>query len=375
MTRNTFYKLICVLLLIVVISSCTKIKDLFVPPSPRELYQREFPGNDEDYILWDQAFQRSILERLSIQLPYSETGHFFSEEMQVYSYDTDLRQGEIFHLDIYTDSSDVRLFVDFFKATEDSMNPYEYIKRNDLSDRYFQHRVDETGTYKIIIQPEIKRQSGFSFSAYTLPSYGFPVVGKSNSDIRSFWGASRDGGRRSHEGIDVFAPRGTPVVAVTDGYIRSTGDRGLGGKQVWLRTNLFGSSLYYAHLDSIAVSATDRVNKGDTLGFVGNTGNARTTDPHLHFGIYYNRGAVNPLPYIYQREPFSIPPVVPKWETREISIQSNVANLRLQASLQGERIDQVQQGEILYLMGYADNWRHVQTTGGIRAYVHESLVQ
>ena len=73
----------------------------------------------------------------------------------------------------------------------------------------------------------------------------------------------------------------------------------LGGKVVWLRTT-GGASLYYAHLDSQLVRPGDRVAVGDTLGLVGNTGNARTTPPHLHFGIY-SRGPKDPLPYV--REP------------------------------------------------------------------------
>src|SRR5690606_27632559 len=133
---------------------------------------------------------------------------------------------------------------------------------------------------------------------YTQPSLGFPVAGKGNANIQSLWGADRDRGARRHEGVDIFAARGTAVIAVTDGIIVRSGAYGLGGEQVWLRDRLFGISIYYAHLDSIHVYPRQRVEKGDTLGFVGNTGNARTTSPHLHFGIYSRYGAVDPLPYI-----------------------------------------------------------------------------
>ena len=74
----------------------------------------------------------------------------------------------------------------------------------------------------------------------------------------------------------------------------------VGGKVVWLR-DTFGNSLYYAHLDSQAVSSGMRVDVGDTLGFVGNTGNARTTPPHLHFGVYRRgEGPVDPYWFVYR---------------------------------------------------------------------------
>lgn len=146
----------------------------------------------------------------------------------------------------------------------------------------------------------------FSFrplpSPYPSPSMlskllAFPVSGF-NSKIGSFWGASRDGGERSHKGIDIFARRGTPVVAIADGVIVDKGNTGRGGKVVWLQPDDQPLKAYYAHLDTWKVKKGQRVKKGQVLGTVGNTGNAKTTPAHLHFGIYTKKGAVNPLPYV-----------------------------------------------------------------------------
>lgn len=381
--------IVCILSISVIVTSCTKVRDLFDPPSPREKYMREFEAGELRLLLWESAYERALDDRIVFQLPYRETGYFFPDQMQVYSYETELREGEVFHFDLLTEDTETRVFIDFFRIPDERAeaaiagNPVsegeqpgiDYIMQNDPLDRYLQARIDETGVYKIVIQPEIPAYSGFSFSAYTLPSLGFPVAGKSNSDIQSFWGASRDGGRRSHEGIDIFAPRGTPVVAAEGGYVSSTGDRGLGGKQVWVRTGLFGSSHYYAHLDSIAVSGGSRVQTGDTLGFVGNTGNAITTSPHLHYGIYTSHGAVDPLPYVYEREPVDAPPMLSEPGSMAVLVESQTANLRLQASLQGEVTGQVQQQDTLRLMGITENWRHIQTSDGLRAYIHESLIR
>jgi peptidoglycan LD-endopeptidase LytH len=126
-----------------------------------------------------------------------------------------------------------------------------------------------------------------------------PVVGIRPIDLDDSWGAPRDGGRRPHRGIDIFAPRGTPIVAVTDGVISYIGDQPKGGHCLWLTTEA-GTSFYYAHLDRWAPGLYEgmEVLKGDLLGFVGNTGNAITTPPHLHFGINQNDEMVNPYPVL-----------------------------------------------------------------------------
>jgi murein DD-endopeptidase MepM/ murein hydrolase activator NlpD len=125
----------------------------------------------------------------------------------------------------------------------------------------------------------------------------FPVAGK-HSVIGSFWGAVRDGGKRKHEGIDIFAKKGTPVVAITDGIVVEAGNTARGGKTVWLRSLNDEFVYYYAHLDRQVVQAGQYVKKGDSLGTVGKTGNAKFTPPHLHFGIYTYSGPVNPLPIV-----------------------------------------------------------------------------
>ena len=137
----------------------------------------------------------------------------------------------------------------------------------------------------------------------TSPALGvFPVEGAGLREVQSRWGASRDGGRRRHEGIDIFRPRGTPLLAAGPGVVTRVRERGLGGRQVWLRLSGAPVSLYYAHLDEWRVAAGARVSAGDTLGTLGNSGNARTTPPHLHFGIYTRGGAIDPLPFVTAAE-------------------------------------------------------------------------
>ena len=128
-------------------------------------------------------------------------------------------------------------------------------------------------------------------------SLAFPVAGK-KSNVGSFWGARRDGGRRKHKGIDIFARKGTPVVAICDGTIVTKDHTPIGGKTLWLKSEDHSLTAYYAHLDKQRVSEGQHVRKGQVIGTVGNTGNARTTPSHLHFGIYTTKGPVNPYPYV-----------------------------------------------------------------------------
>jgi murein DD-endopeptidase MepM/ murein hydrolase activator NlpD len=114
-----------------------------------------------------------------------------------------------------------------------------------------------------------------------------PVAGLSRASLHSSWGDPRSGGRH-HQGIDVFAKRGTPVIAAADGEVIRIGttDR-LGGNTVWVAGKP-STLYYYAHLDHhrAGLRVGDHVDAGDVLGYVGNTGNARTTPSHLHFGVY-----------------------------------------------------------------------------------------
>lgn len=113
------------------------------------------------------------------------------------------------------------------------------------------------------------------------------------------WGAPRSGGR-THQGVDMIAARGTPLAAIESGFIRRMGNGGLGGITIYLNGD-GGDEYYYAHLDAWAagLSVGQSVSAGETIGYVGNTGNAQYTIPHLHFEFHPGGGApVNPYPLV-----------------------------------------------------------------------------
>lgn len=130
-----------------------------------------------------------------------------------------------------------------------------------------------------------------------------PVQDVSTTQITNNWHAPR-GTDRLHEGQDIFAPRGTPVLSATEGYIMNIGENNLGGQTVSV-IGAGGRNYYYAHLDSYAphIAEGDYVTRQTLLGYVGTTGNAGGTPPHLHFGVYAPGGAMNPLPLLSDRPP------------------------------------------------------------------------
>jgi len=141
-----------------------------------------------------------------------------------------------------------------------------------------------------------------------------PVAGVSKDKVNDSWHAPRNGGERQHEGQDIFAPRGTPVLSATDGYVVSVAENKLGGRTVSV-VGAAGIIYYYAHLDRYAddIGVGNRVTPETVLGYVGTTGNAAGTAPHLHLGVYSSGGAINPLPLLTDRvEGALAPPKAPR---------------------------------------------------------------
>lgn len=349
-------------------SGIQKVTDTITNPTAREIYKREFRDNEQVYNNWQAAYDAALKDSITITLPYAEKGKFNPFTDEVYTYDVLLEEGEVLIAEVLKDSSAQRVFIEVLGP--DTTKP----EKAEINRTQIEYIPDATGTLKIVIQPEIAADTPFTISIYKRPQYGFPVAGKGNSDVGSFWGMERDGGKRRHEGIDIFAKKGTPVVAATDGFITYTGERGLGGKQVWLRDGMFGKSLYYAHLDSIAVNGGATVKTGDTLGFVGNTGNARFTPPHLHFGIYAGRGAVNPLPFVFKTNKPEASGFTFNYTALQLQAKAT-ANLRQGPSTSFNRIGQLTANDTIQLLGQHHDWLHIITGNGKKAFLHKSLAR
>ncbi len=117
------------------------------------------------------------------------------------------------------------------------------------------------------------------------------------------FGAPRMGGTKyvhTHQGTDIFGTQGSPLHAVQRGVILKKGTGVLGGNKLWLKSAVDGTEYYYAHLDAFVEGVENGtvVEAGQVIGFLGKTGNAMTTPPHLHFEIHPENGSVvaNPFP-------------------------------------------------------------------------------
>ncbi|MEM8601140.1 MAG: M23 family metallopeptidase [Bacteroidota bacterium] len=263
---------------------------------------------------WHAAADSALYDDEAAPLPTRQTPAFEAAAPDAWSARLALRRGEVLRLELVPalDADSARVFADLFFVPPADTLPITQTLWSDAAWTYadstrtlrtdtlrYERRARRDETVVLRVQPELLASGTVAVHLETSPSLGFPVASVNERAIRSLWGAPRDGGARRHEGIDIFAPRGTPVVASASGRITRVQETPLGGRVVWLRTRY--GSLYYAHLDSQRVRRGQRVQPGDTLGTIGNTGNARTTPPHLHFGIYTGRGAVDPYPYVVGR--------------------------------------------------------------------------
>ena len=266
--------------------------------SPHEQYARALEQAD----LRDTAMGREWLNAAStaLQNPRAASAPFSAEG--IFERTTPAALAWRFHADrgrrvqvTVEFEGDGGVFVDLFR---DAPRPVRVTSAASAS-RVLEYEPPEDGTYVLRVQPELLRGGRFAVRQRAVATLEFPVRGVSARAVQSVFGDARDGGARSHQGVDIFAPRGTPAVAATDGWVTRVTTNRLGGNVVWLWDPERGQALYYAHLDQQEVSVGARVKTGDVIGRVGNTGNARTTSPHLHFGIYRPiEGAINPLPFI-----------------------------------------------------------------------------
>ncbi len=170
-------------------------------------------------------------------------------------------------------------------------------KQDDLALLLADQRIVEEELSKV--QTELNNVN--DSAAIALNGFVFPVA-PPFSFVDTF-GAPRMTGTKyahSHEGVDIFAARGTPLLATTRGVIAKKGVAVLGGNKLWL-IGADGTQYYYAHLTQFGPGIEDGaiVEAGQVLGSVGNTGNALTTPPHLHFEIHpYGGDAINPFPIL-----------------------------------------------------------------------------
>lgn len=151
---------------------------------------------------------------------------------------------------------------------------------------------------ELIKKAKLRRMFLLNYPLFEPKRYSFPVSGM--PWYQDSWGADREGGKRRHEGTDLFAKEGTPLYNVCSGKIEKLGWNRLGGERVGIRGD-DENYYYYAHLQTIepSLKVGQTIAKGVKIGTMGHTGDALTTPDHLHFGIELPNGKwINPYPFL-----------------------------------------------------------------------------
>ena len=307
-------RLLAAFLVAAVAAACEPIEDvqeaLFLaePDTPREAYMQalQVAGLKGTALArdWAAAAERALAAPAAVPTPYSEAGYLAPDQPSALGLRFEARRGWRIVVDLEVDADTASLFfVEAYRAARADEDGPLLVAAADSGARPFVFEAHRDGEYIVRLQPELLRGGRYTLELRAGPSLAFPVDAADNQDVHSVFGDPRDGGARDHHGIDIFAPRGTPALAAAAGIVSRVQDTERGGKVVWMDAG-DGSGdrrsrtrLYYAHLDSQLVQRGQRVRAGDTIGLIGNTGNARTTPPHLHFGVY-QRGPVNPYPFV-----------------------------------------------------------------------------
>lgn len=327
-------------------------------------------GDTQLYRNWIEAHDRAMANPVRIKAPFQETFYFDDVNTDAYAYRFSIDKGQKTTLSINQLKGDTGLiFMDLFQVVADTIQPFVHIASSDTLTNQLIVEHNETADYILRVQPELLRSGVYNLKILIEPSLAFPVSGGEEQDIGSLFGVPRDAGKRVHEGIDIFAKRHTPIVSVSDCQITFAGEKegSLGGTVIWARDTLRGLTMYYAHLQDVLVETGDYVQRGDTIGTNGNSGNAATTYPHLHFGIY-GGGAVDPFPYVVEtrKNPSSIL-ADSSWLNKLIRVDNLNGNNR---NLYSRRLNQyMSHHEYASVIGVTSTYYKVRKATGDMSYV------
>lgn len=352
------------------------VKSLFSKSTPHEVYSNRLTSAGLNTTAlgraWLSAADNALKHPVNIQLPFKETGYFAAEQPFAAGYIFGVKRGQKINISISTNPPDgFLLFADLWRA--DSINP-KLLQSADTARLTIEYDADENANYQLRIQPELLKSGTYTLTITQTGSLAFPVPSEDNPKIGSFWGDSRDQGARKHEGIDIFGKFRTPVVAAADGYITNVGENNLGGKVVFLRPSGKDYTLYYAHLDSQIAREGESLKAGDMIGLMGNTGNAKYTPTHLHFGIYTFGGAIDPLPFVDQRHT--------QPENITASLQSlggyvktvKTATVYTAPSNKATGLKKINPGTALYVTAANGNWYKIILPEGNEAFINANTV-
>jgi murein DD-endopeptidase MepM/ murein hydrolase activator NlpD len=351
----------------------------FGPSTPHERYSAALRrAGLQDAALarrWLAAAEESLSDATEVALPHREAVWFAAGEPRATAFVVALRRGHRLVVDASTASAaPTRAFVDVFERRDDG--ELVHVAAAGQGESTIEAEIRRDARYVVRLQVELLSDARVTFTARAEPTLRLPVDRATRDSIQSFFRDPRDGGQREHHGIDIFAGRGTPVVAAAGGIVSSVGTNALGGNIVFVAVPARRESHYYAHLDEQSVQTGTLIAAGDVLGTVGNTGNARTTAPHLHFGIYtFGRGPVDPLPYLRPSDP---PPQIQAAASAGLGELARLRSPRAIAptphgAARGR--PRLQAGTLVRIVGAAGSFHRVRLPDGAEGYIPATTVE
>jgi peptidoglycan LD-endopeptidase LytH len=251
--------------------------------------------------LTSAAVRDAVRAAFPVSPPYRERGRFGPAEDRVFGYVLALVAGDTLRVTVTPTAADPAgpgadpsaFQLDAFRAG-DSPHARPVHLAGSYDDGVLTLAVDFSGDVVVLLHGA---PSGATFTTHIERSGAlvFPVAGRGPEDVMGHFLDLRDGGRRLHHGVDIAAPAGNPVRAVAAGTIERVETTPLGGLTIRLVEDRTGHVHYYAHLAAAFVAPGQRVVAGQTIGGVGNTGNARDTPPHLHYGVFHGNDILDPM--------------------------------------------------------------------------------
>ena len=343
-------------------------------PNPREAYAASLRltknPNEKLAQAWLAAAKTAKAELLTLARDrYQEAGYFSAGQISASGFRMPVKRGQEVRIQVVqtarTSEGSGQLFADLY--TEDGSG-WDHHASLPISGETSTFTAEVDADYLLLLQPELRASIRYTLAWSKGGSLDFPVQGKNRRAIGGVFGDPRDGGRRKHHCVDIFAKRGTPVLAATDGRVR-VGDTAIGGKVVWLRDAERGLSYYYAHLDNISVANGTQIKRGSVLGGVGNTGNARGTPPHLHFGIYARlRGPEDPWPYLAPRSQIAEITAQPPGVIRH-RVSAQALNIRQAPAANASLLGQFFAGDLITVVANTNGWSRILLADGQHGYV------
>lgn len=331
---------------------------------------------------WILAAENAMKNPVNVDPPFEEAFYVDHAVAFAVAYHFSVIKGQRVEIDVaFNGQKRCRLFMDLFRVRGLSYEDWRLVASANNNEKHLEFEPREDSEYVVRLQPELLRGGRFNVTIRNMASLGFPVLGYDYRAIGSGFGAPRDGGRRKHHGVDIFTKRHIPVIAPSKALVRRVSESDIGGLNIWLHDAKRDLHLYFAHLQTQDVKQNTYVEPGQRIGTVGNTGNARRTPPHLHFGIYVRgEGPVDPVNFIKKINS------MPKEITADLDVlgqwarsKQSMVSLKASVASRSQEIARLSPYSAMRVQAAAGNTYRVLLPDGLSGYVPsrniESIVE